>query len=189
MSLDLRTLFPWDEEAIINSVKKTKKLLIVHEDNRTCGMGAEVAASITEVINEPIQIQRVTRPDTYIPYDFSSQLEVMPSFKKVIEACSQMLDVDVHWEQSKSQKDGTLLIKAIGSSPSDETVTITNIYNEVGEEVSEGTLLASVEADKASMDISAPVNGKIIELFAHEGDKLAVGQPLLTLKTARRDNY
>ena len=50
--------------------------------------------------------------------------------------------------------------------------------------MSEGTLLASVEADKASMDISAPVNGKIIELFAHEGDKLAVGQPLLTLKTA-----
>ena len=182
--IDLRTLFPWDEEAIINSVKKTKKLLIVHEDNRTCGMGAEVAASITEVINEPIQIQRVTRPDKYIPYDFSSQLEVMPSFKKVVEACSQMLEVDVHWEQSKSQKDGTLLIKAIGSSPSDETVTITNIYNEVGEEVSEGTLLASVEADKASMDISAPVNGKIIELFAHEGDKLAVGQPLLTLKTA-----
>ena len=88
-------------------------------------MGAEVAASITEVINEPIQIQRVTRPDTYIPYDFSSQLEVMPSFKKVVEACSQMLEVDVHWEQSKSQKDGTLLIKAIGSSPSDETVTIT----------------------------------------------------------------
>ena len=179
--IDLRTLFPWDEETVLNSVKKTGKLVIVHEDNRTCGMGAEVAASITEVLNDPIQIQRVTRPDTYIPYDFSAQLEVMPSFRKVVETCAQLLDVDLHWEDADEQQDGILLIKAIGSSPSDETITVTTFYATAGQTVSEGELLASVEADKASMDISAPVAGTVAELFAAEGDQLAVGQPLLTL--------
>ncbi len=182
--IDLRTLFPWDEETVLNSVKKTTKLVIVHEDNRTCGMGAEVAASITETLNDPIQIQRVTRPDTYIPYDFSAQLEVMPSFRKVVETCAQLLDVDLHWEDRDEQQDGTLLIKAIGSSPSDETITVTTFYATTGQTVSEGELLASVEADKASMDISAPVAGTVAELFAAEGDQLAVGQPLLTLTTS-----
>jgi 2-oxoisovalerate dehydrogenase E1 component len=181
--IDLRTLFPWDEEAVLNSVKKTTKLVIVHEDNRTCGMGAEVAASITETLDEPIQIQRVTRPDTYIPYDFSAQLEVMPSFRKVVETCAQLLDVDLHWQDRDEQQDGTLLIKAIGSSPSDETITVTTFYAAPGQTVSEGELLASVEADKASMDISAPVAGTVVELFAEEGDQLAVGQPLLMLTT------
>ena len=179
--IDLRTLFPWDEETVLNSVKKTNKLVIVHEDNRTCGMGAEVAASITEVINDPIKIQRVTRPDTYIPYDFSAQLEVMPSFRKVVETCAQLLDVDLRWEDTDEQQDGILVIKAIGSSPSDETITVTTLYATAGQSVSEGELLASVEADKASMDISAPVAGTVAELFTEEGDQLAVGEPLLTL--------
>ena len=186
--IDLRTLFPWDDETVLNSVKKTSKLVIVHEDNRTCGMGAEVAASITEVLNDPIQIQRVTRPDTYIPYDFSAQLEVMPSFRKVVETCAQLLDIDLYWEDTDEQQDGILMIKAIGSSPSDETITVTTFYVTAGQAVSEGELLASVEADKASMDISAPVEGTVEELFAEEGDQLAVGQPLLTIATSDKVN-
>ena len=104
----------------------------------------------------------------------------MPSFRKVVETCAQLLDVDLHWEDADEQQDGILLIKAIGSSPSDETITVTTFYATAGQTVSEGELLASVEADKASMDISAPA-GTVAELFAREGDQLAVGQPLLTL--------
>lgn len=181
--IDLRTLYPWDEETLLNSVKKTGKLVIVHEDNRTCGLGAEVAASITETLDDTILIRRVTRPDTYIPYDFSAQLDVMPSFRGIVETCAQLLEADLHWEESNEQADGTLLIKAIGSSPSDETVTVTSLHVTPDQSIQEGDLLASVEADKASMDISAPAAGTIAEILAAEGDQLAVGAPLLTIQT------
>ncbi len=46
--LDLRTLRPLDEEAILEAARKTGKVLIVHEDNKVCGVGAEVSAIIAE---------------------------------------------------------------------------------------------------------------------------------------------
>jgi len=45
--IDLRTIIPWDKELIINSVKKTNRILIAHEDMHTMGFGAEIAATIS----------------------------------------------------------------------------------------------------------------------------------------------
>ena len=178
--IDLRTIFPWDEQTVLASAKKTGKLIIVHEDNQTCGMGAEIAAAITEKDNS-IKIARVTRPDTYIPYDFACQIEVLPSFKRTLEKCCTMLDVDIHWNKPVEDEAGTVTVKAIGSSPSDETITITALPVSEGDTIAEGDLLASVEADKATMDITAPVGGTIAELLAEEGDTLTVGTPLLKI--------
>ena len=180
--IDLRTIYPWDEETILNSVKKTGKIIIVHEDNQTCGMGAEIAACITEQLGSSVIIQRITRHDTYIPYDYSAQIEVLPSFKKVVESCANLLDVDLYWEKEENNDSGLISVKAIGSSPSDETVTVTTLHVRVGDQVKDGQLLASVEADKASMDISSPVSGKIEAIEAEENDQLTVGTTLLVIK-------
>ena len=184
--IDLRTIYPWDKDAVLNSVKKTGKIIIVHEDNQTCGMGAEIAATITEHLGSSVIIQRVTRHDTYIPYDYSAQIEVLPSFKKVVESCANLLDVDLHWEKEEKDEAGQLTVKAIGSSPSDETVTVTTLHVSVGDEVEDGQLLASVEADKASMDISAPVSGKIEKIEAEENDQLTVGSTLFIIKSNQK---
>jgi 2-oxoisovalerate dehydrogenase E1 component len=73
--LDLRTLLPWDEEAVRQTVEKTGRVLLLHEDTLTGGLGGEIAAWIAEHCFEHLDgpVQRVASLDTAIP--FSPPLE------------------------------------------------------------------------------------------------------------------
>jgi 2-oxoisovalerate dehydrogenase E1 component beta subunit len=87
--VDLRTLYPLDHETILNSVKKTGKALIVHEDNRTMGLGAEVAALIADQAFEWLDgpIHRVTGPDVpAMPYARPMEDFFLPNPKKIAAA-------------------------------------------------------------------------------------------------------
>ncbi len=92
--LDLRSLVPLDTDAILASVAKTSKVLIVDEANETCAAGAQVAALIAEHAFERLDgpIRRVASPDVPIP--FSPQLEqaVIPSVERIRDACRSLLD-------------------------------------------------------------------------------------------------
>jgi 2-oxoisovalerate dehydrogenase E1 component beta subunit len=83
--LDLRTLVPLDREAIARSVGKTNKVLIVHEDNKTGGVGAEIAAIVAEEHFEQLDgpILRVAAADTHIPYAPSLEEAVIPNVDDV----------------------------------------------------------------------------------------------------------
>ena len=85
--LDLRTLVPLDREAVCESVKKTSKVLLVHEDTRTGGMAGELAVTITETVFEYLDapILRVTAPDTLIPYSSPLEDAFLPNAEKVLE--------------------------------------------------------------------------------------------------------
>ena len=143
-------------------------------------MGGEIAATVAEKTTG-IQIARVVRPDTYIPYDYSCQIEVLPSYRRTLEKCCELLEINIHWEKPVEEEAGSVTVKAIGSSPSDETITIASLLVSAGDTIAEGDLIASVEADKASMDISAPVGGTISDVLAAEGDVLRVGTPLVRI--------
>ena len=69
--IDLRTLWPWDRETVFNSVKKTKKLLVVHEAVQAAGFGAEIAATVAEELGVPVK--RLGAPR--IPVGYSKPLE------------------------------------------------------------------------------------------------------------------
>ena len=73
--LDLRTLVPWDRAAVLRSVEKTSKALVLHEDTRTTGFGAEIVATIAEEAFEHLDapVKRITAPDAPVP--FSPPLE------------------------------------------------------------------------------------------------------------------
>jgi 2-oxoisovalerate dehydrogenase E1 component beta subunit len=85
--VDLRTLLPLDRETVCESVKKTSKVMVVHEDTRTAGMAGEVAVSITETVFEYLDgpIVRVTAPDTPVPYSPTLEDAFLPSLDKVLE--------------------------------------------------------------------------------------------------------
>jgi 2-oxoisovalerate dehydrogenase E1 component len=78
--IDLRTIVPVDMETVIHSVKKTGKLLVVHEAPRNCGFGAEVAAQVAEKAFEFLDgpIARVCGLDCAVPYSKSLENEVLP---------------------------------------------------------------------------------------------------------------
>jgi 2-oxoisovalerate dehydrogenase E1 component beta subunit len=90
--LDLRTLLPFDIEAILASVRKTGRCVIVHEAPRTCGFGAELIASIQERAIEYLEapILRVTGLDT--PFPYSLEHEYMPNADRVVAAIRQTLE-------------------------------------------------------------------------------------------------
>jgi pyruvate/2-oxoglutarate/acetoin dehydrogenase E1 component len=85
--VDLRTLAPLDRETVAESVRKTSKVLLVHEDTRTGGIAGELAASLTESVFEYLDgpIVRVTAPDTPVPYSPTLEDAFLPNVEKVLE--------------------------------------------------------------------------------------------------------
>jgi 2-oxoisovalerate dehydrogenase E1 component beta subunit len=92
--IDLRSLVPLDEEAILASVRKTSKALIVDEANETCAAGAQVAALIAEHAFEDLDgpVRRVATPDCPIPFSPPLEQAVLPSVDRVKEAARELLE-------------------------------------------------------------------------------------------------
>jgi len=186
--IDLRSISPWDQDGVVQSARKTRKLLVVHEDNLTCGFGAEVAAAVAEAIPASVTIRRLTRPDTYVPCNFTNQLEVLPSFRRILETAADMLDIDVAWQSPVGETQGELTIKAIGSSPADQVVTVIAWKIGVGQSVRVGDILAELEADKAVFELASPAAGVVKVVFVQENEAVPVHSPLLTLSTAAAEH-
>lgn len=87
--LDLRTLIPLDEEAILESVKKTNRLLVVHEDTRTGGIAGEIAMRVNEKAFEWLDapILRVTAIDAPVPYSAPLEEYFLPQQDDMVTAC------------------------------------------------------------------------------------------------------
>jgi len=92
--LDLRSLVPLDEAAILASVAKTSKVLILDEANETCAAGAQVAAVIAEKGFEDLDgpVRRVATPDVPIPFSPPLEQALLPSVERVKEAARELLE-------------------------------------------------------------------------------------------------
>ena len=86
--LDLRTLSPWDRDAVLASVAKTRRCLIVHEDNLTAGFGAEIAAVLAEqaFFHLDAPIERLAMPDIPSPHSPELLEAVVPSVAGIVAA-------------------------------------------------------------------------------------------------------
>jgi 2-oxoisovalerate dehydrogenase E1 component beta subunit len=90
--IDLRTLLPLDEDAIVESVKRTNRLLVVHEDTRTGGIAGEIAMRVSEKAFEWLDapILRVTAIDTPVPYSPPLEDYFLPQVSDIVAACKYL---------------------------------------------------------------------------------------------------
>jgi 2-oxoisovalerate dehydrogenase E1 component beta subunit len=92
--LDLRTLLPLDEDALLQTVKNTSKVLLLHEATRFGGFGGELSAIISEKAFEYLDgpIVRVTAPDTPVPFSPPLEEFFLPNSAKVLEAAKRLME-------------------------------------------------------------------------------------------------
>ena len=92
--LDLRTIAPWDRSAVLASVRKTRRCLIVHEDTMTAGFGAEVSAVIAEeaFLSLDAPIQRIAIPDIPTPYNVGLMNAILPQVGDLSDSMVQLIE-------------------------------------------------------------------------------------------------
>lgn len=86
--LDLRTLSPYDWEAIAASVRKTNRVIVAYEDSLSWGYGAEIAARIADELFEDLDapVRRVAATDTFCAYHPKLEDEILPQTEDIVRA-------------------------------------------------------------------------------------------------------
>jgi 2-oxoisovalerate dehydrogenase E1 component beta subunit len=92
--IDLRTILPWDKAAVLASVRKTSKALVLHEDTRTGGFGAEIAATIAEEAFEDLDgpVRRIAAPDTPVPFSPALEAAFIPQVEDVVAGLRELAE-------------------------------------------------------------------------------------------------
>jgi len=92
--IDLRTIIPLDEETIYNSVKKTNKAIVIHEDTLTGGFGGEIASRIADNCFQFLDgpVRRVAALDSHIPYSPILENEILPNRNRVYSGIKELLE-------------------------------------------------------------------------------------------------
>jgi 2-oxoisovalerate dehydrogenase E1 component beta subunit len=92
--VDLRTILPWDKQAVLDSVRKTSKVLVLHEDTRTGGFGGEIAATIAEEAFEDLDapVRRIAAPDTPVPFSPPLEKAFIPQVDDVVRGLEELLE-------------------------------------------------------------------------------------------------
>lgn len=186
--IDLRMIKPYDFQTIITSAEKTGRLIVTHEDNLTCGLGGEIISSVAEYAKTKVKFKRITRSDTYVPCNFENQLEVLPSYERILTAAAELLDLSLRWETVKSYNNDTIYdVPVIGPSPSDESILITEIYVKIGDEIKVGEKIVDIEASKSTGEILSPIKGIVEKIYVRSSGRATVGKRLIRLSVPKEN--
>jgi 2-oxoisovalerate dehydrogenase E1 component beta subunit len=92
--VDLRTVMPWDKAAVLESARKTSKVLVLHEDTRSGGFGGEIAATIAEEAFEDLDapVKRLAAPDTPVPFSPTLEKAFIPQVEDVVTGLRELAE-------------------------------------------------------------------------------------------------
>jgi pyruvate/2-oxoglutarate/acetoin dehydrogenase E1 component len=90
--IDLRSIMPWDKQAVLESVRKTSKVLVLHEDTLSGGFGAEIAATIADEAFEDLDapVKRLAAPDTPVPFSPPLEKAFIPQVEDVVKGLKEL---------------------------------------------------------------------------------------------------
>ncbi len=90
--IDLRSLSPFDMESILESVRKTNRVIVAHEDSLSWGYGAEIAARISDELFEYLDapVRRVAALDTFVAYAPQVEDAILPQVEDVLRAITEL---------------------------------------------------------------------------------------------------
>jgi 2-oxoisovalerate dehydrogenase E1 component len=90
--LDLRTIMPWDKQAVLESVRKTNKVLVLCEDNWTANFAAEICSTISQEAFESLDapVERLATMDVPIPYNMGLMKAAMPEVETITEVLTRL---------------------------------------------------------------------------------------------------
>ncbi len=92
--IDLRTVAPWDQETVINSVKKTGRLIVIDEAQPHNNTATDIAATVTDKAFDYLDgpIKRVTAPNTPVPFATNLEQEYLPNTERVLDEAAELID-------------------------------------------------------------------------------------------------
>jgi len=212
--IDLRSIVPWDAAAIEESVRKTRRLVVVQEDTENCSVGQMIISHVTgnpalwnELLSPPIL---VSKPNVVIGYNPIYEYAALPDVERIMTAIRRSLStkherepVDAGVDRARSTRESAFIPP--GSAPPATTETtaqhvqsiivpimgegirsakIVSLLKKAGEQIQLDDELCEVETDKAVYPIQSSFAGVMGEWKTKVGDMVEIGQELGTIVTS-----
>jgi 2-oxoisovalerate dehydrogenase E1 component len=199
--IDLRTITPWDRDAVLESVQRTGRLLVVHEDAKTCGLAGDVIAEVTAVAFEKLVAPplRITKTDDHNPYQYALELSILPSVEGVLEGLRNLAHQRYgHAARTASSASlpaipmspsGTSIMPATGMAPLPHPATLAaerapaSMQPMVKSKSSVGKVAIRVPKQSPTDE-----DATVVKFHVNVGDKVAVGAPLAEME-ANKGSY
>jgi 2-oxoisovalerate dehydrogenase E1 component len=212
--IDLRSIVPWDAAAIEESVRKTRRLVVVQEDTENCSVGQMIISHVTgnaalwnELVSPPIL---VSKPNVVIGYNPIYEYAALPDVERIVTAIRRSLStrherapVSAGVDRARSAKEpkfaqqeptAPATAKTTGQRVQSITVPIMgegirnakiiSLLKEAGQQVQVDDELCEVETDKAVYPIQSSFAGVMGEWKTNIGDTVEIGQELGTILTS-----
>ena len=165
-----------DLDTILDSVVKTGRLVIVHEAPRTCGLGAEIAATVAEqaLYDLLAPIRRVTGYDTIMPL-YRLEHDYIPGVARIVDA--SVLRWRTEMQPSGVPRMTVFKLPDLGEGLSEAEILRWHV--KVGDQIEVDAPMLSVETAKAVVEVPSPSSGTVTALHAQPGDRIEIGAPLI----------